>query len=201
MSDADVRFMIKFSEHIPTADWETRREKIACFCADCWYQESKDDSWEEICSLDADEIKQWLEEWGQQDGSYTCFRQDGRDYFDMELYEFYGNIYNTADETRIGMQEFFPDVDFEFVCYVCDNGSAEEDVTIVEGGKQYDGNIVFRYIGEYTDDVHDKALIDEILRRDEFITPDATVENPYPMPKAILLSKGEYAEPVTGFWK
>ena len=120
-----------------------RQEKrIACFIANCWDLEDKDKSWKEIESLDVAGLDLWLKRW---DGELNI---KGEKYVHMIKYEVYGRFLDTAEAMHSGMREFFPNVDYEFVCFVCDSGYAEEYVTIVVNGKRFDKEIIFHEIGD-----------------------------------------------------
>ena len=204
MRDATVRFIMQFSEHNSTEDWDERKYKVACFVAACWNLQSKERGWSEISQLSAEECHQWLDEWEEESfGDY----EDSCKPFYIENYEFYGRITDTVEEMHAGMKHYFPDIDYEFECYIFNNGDAWEDVTIVEGGKRYDNGFTFYYLEDYlgdydtTDEDLVEAVRNEVLARDIFQEPERTEENPYPVASGVLLDVGEPPTPIIGFWR
>lgn len=186
-----VRFKIRFDEHVPSGRWDERKYEIANFIANCWHGYDKDISYKNVCKILKSEAAE---------DSVVTYKDyewdDSYSYFELEDPEFYGLMGKSMSAMNAGMQEFFPDIDYEFHYYEW-YGDIYDSVDIVIGGKSYGGRYFFHTLSEYLeeedydeddDECEEKPLktIDNVLALPEFQIPEATEDNPYPIPESIL---------------
>ena len=126
-----VVFAIRFSESAPSGFWRVRKYEIADFVSNCWYGFSAANSFEITKRIHVDNIKP------VRAVTYAEYSwNDNERFFELAELEFYGSISQCIMEMTDGLQEHYPDIDYEFHYYEC-YGRVSDDIYIYLGGKWY----------------------------------------------------------------
>ena len=203
MTDAYRTFSIVYREHNPSGQWKERKYIIAEFIARCWLEETPESVWNEICNDYSDML-----EFGDRaidDKGYCCYEDCGDTFFlgTLDDDDYTSNYSITV--MKQGMKTFFPDIDYEFHWLTAIDGDVWDEITIVDNGIECSSScwmeypqVVLKNDARYLFDHH---LIEEdeeppktradVLKLKAFTIPEATEDNPHPVPRCVLVSEDE----------
>lgn len=201
LSDADRTFSIVFCEYSPTDNWNHRKNNTAEFIAWCWNGCKPEEAWKKACDSSSGDLKC---ETRLIDEDWLVWDDKGKEFYlgtsDDENYTYYESI----ELMKQGMKQYFPDINYEFHCFTADSGFVDDEVIIVDHGELYTGTYNMAYLRDFLDeneyvcrncitntDGNMPTSRDEVLTLDVFKHPEATKDNPHPIPKWVLVDEDE----------
>lgn len=209
-------FEIRFKEHDLTPQWNTRKHEIANYIAGAIWNSRTENCieslyWNAKAYAEGSQLAKNYTE------SLEVYEKTEREWFGILAREVYGVQGIVSSNILLGLMEKYPDIDFEFHQADLGDGDDSYRVTIHVGDKWGGGSFDTIYdpwfnddqmrIEEEYDDWVEGGMegdpppmtADEFYDQEIFRTPEATEDNPWPVPST-MPDPGLGPYEVLGWW-
>ena len=155
----DFDYSIRFCEHMPSGTWNERKYRIAEFVAHCWISRDPNEAWTEFI----EEYDDRLQAGNRLIDDKTCYEyNEENNCFILYTSEDWSGDGCGLETVKHGMQQRFPDIDYECHMGMASDDPYCEEILIVKNGVEYDGSYSTLYLIDYLEEWASGELLNKI---------------------------------------